>query len=85
MLPVDLVHVRRQKDRLVVMPLGDRVLRARELAAELVDIAEAHVGRTREELEGAWRAVDVPPREIRLRDGLVALIEDALALDTRDE
>jgi predicted nuclease of restriction endonuclease-like RecB superfamily len=84
-LPVDLVHVRRQKDRLVVMPLGDRVLRARELAAELVDIAEAHVGRTREELEGAWRAVDVPPREIRLRDGLVALIEDALALDTRDE
>jgi predicted nuclease of restriction endonuclease-like RecB superfamily len=84
-LPVDLVQCRRQKDRLVVTPLGDRVLRARELAAELVEIAEAHVGRTREELEAAWRAVDVPPRDIRLRDGLVALIEDALALDARED
>ena len=83
MLPVDLVHSRRQKDRLVVTPLGERWDRAREIATELVQIAEAHVGRTREELETAWRALDVPPREIRLRDGLIALIEDALDLDGR--
>ncbi len=85
MLPNDLVHSRRQKDRLVVTPLGDRMERARELAGELVEIAEAHVGRTREELETAWGALDVPAREIRLRDGLVALIEDALDLDGRDD
>lgn len=85
MLPVDLVQARRQKDRLVVSPLGDREERARQIASELVEIAEAHVGRTREELETAWGALDVPPREIRLRDGLVALIEDALDLDGRDD
>lgn len=83
MLPVDLVHARRQKDRLVVTPLGERMERAREIASELVAIAEAHVGRTREELETAWGALDVAAREIRLRDGLVALIEDALDLDGR--
>jgi len=85
MLPIDLVHGRRQKDRLLVAPLGDREERALELASELVAIAEAHVGRTREELEAGWRAVDVPPRDVKLRDGLVALVERALDLDGREE
>ncbi|MBX7195596.1 MAG: DUF790 family protein [Sandaracinaceae bacterium] len=85
MLPVDLVHARRQKDRLLVTPLGDRREQALWLAEELVGIAEAHVGRTREELEAAWKDVDVGARDVRLRDGLVALIEDALDLDARED
>ncbi|GAB4207234.1 MAG: DUF790 family protein [Sandaracinaceae bacterium] len=83
MLPTELVHARRQKDRLYITPLGDRRDRAREIAEELVAIAEAHVGRTREELEAAWRAVETSPRDVKLRDGLVALLDDVLDLDTR--
>lgn len=85
MLPVDLVQARRQKDRLVVTPLGERTERAESIASELIDVAEAHVGRTREELEAAWRAIDVAPRDVKLRDGLVALVERALALDARED
>lgn len=78
MLPVDLVRARRDKGRLVVTPLGKGAPRALELAEELVAIAEEHVDRTRDELAAAWRALDVSPREVRLRDGLAALVEDEL-------
>jgi predicted nuclease of restriction endonuclease-like RecB superfamily len=82
-LPTELVHARRQKDRLHGAPLGERRDRAIAIAEELVGVAEAHVGRTREELEAAWRAVETSPRDVKLRDGLVALLDDVLDLDTR--
>jgi predicted nuclease of restriction endonuclease-like RecB superfamily len=85
MLPTDLVHARRQKDRLLVTPLGERRAQALSLAEELVAVAEAHVGRTREELEAAWRAVETSARDVKLRDGLVALLDDVLALDARED
>lgn len=82
MLSADLVHARRQKDRLHVTPLGDRRERALEMASELIGIAESHVGRTREELESAWSSVEAGPRDEKLRDGLRTLIEDALVFET---
>lgn len=85
MLPVDLVHARRQRDRLLVPPLGARTPRALDIARRVVAVAEAHVGRTRDELEQAWRSIDVEPKEVKLRDGLIALVEDAISLDARDD
>lgn len=85
MLPTELVHARRQKDRLLVTPLGERRAQALTIAEELVAVAEAHVGRTREELEASWRAVETSARDVKLRDGLVALLDDVLALDARED
>ncbi len=86
MLTADLVNARRRGTelRLVSLDAAGRE-RARAIAGELEAIAAAHVGQTREELEGAVSAVEVGPREHRLRDGLVKLIEDRCSFDGGDD
>ena len=86
MLTADLVNARRRGTelRLVSLDAAGRE-RARAIAEALVAIAAAHVGRTREELDGALAAVDVGPREHRLRDGLAKLIEDRCEFDAGDD
>lgn len=64
------------------MPL-DAATRARAtaLATLFLEIAKAHVGSSRDDFEEACVAVDVPPRERRLADGLCKLVEDRCDFD----
>jgi predicted nuclease of restriction endonuclease-like RecB superfamily len=78
MLTADLVHTRRKGDRLHVIPLGARREQAVQIADELLDVVRAHVGRTREELDEALSAVEVEPRDDKLKQGLFKLLEDEL-------
>jgi predicted nuclease of restriction endonuclease-like RecB superfamily len=85
-LTADLVNVRRRGNELHLVPLDAAArLRARAHAEAMIAIAAAHVGRTRDEVEEALGAVDVGPREVRLRDGLGKLIEDRCDFVTCDE
>ena len=82
MLTADLVQARRRGGELRLVPLdAESRERACALAGQLVAIAAAHVGRTREELATAMAAVDAAAREQRLRDGLVKLLEDRCDFD----
>ncbi|MBV9946816.1 MAG: DUF790 family protein [Myxococcales bacterium] len=63
---------------------GQARARACALAGGLIETAVAQVGHTREELEGALSALDVGPRDHRLRDGLAKLIEDRCRFDAGD-
>ena len=81
MLTPELVHARRQKGQLVLVPLGGRAAEAEALARELVTTAEGMVGQSRQELEAAFEAIEVAPRDRKLKDGLVKLVEDRLAFD----
>jgi predicted nuclease of restriction endonuclease-like RecB superfamily len=76
-LTADLVNARRRDRelRLIALDAAARA-RAQVLAADLVATAALHVGRTRDELVAALSAIDVGPREHRLRDGLAKLVED---------
>lgn len=85
MLTADLVNARRRGGELCIVALdaaGRR--RAAALAEKLVTTTSAFVGSAREELIGALEAIDVGPREHRLRDGLVKLIEDRCQFDASD-
>jgi len=76
-LTADLVRARRRGQELVLVRLDSAMrLRAVELAARLSGLFQEHIGRSREELEAAVAAVDVPPREIRLKEGLAKLLDD---------
>ncbi len=82
MLTADLVSARRRGGELHLVPLDAAArLRARVLAEALVATTAACVGRPREELSVGLSAIDVGPREYRLRDGLVKLIEDRCEFD----
>jgi predicted nuclease of restriction endonuclease-like RecB superfamily len=85
MLTADLVHTRRKGGELFVVPLGARREAAVELARTIADVIQAHVGRTREELDAALDAIVVEPRETKLKDGLVKLIEDGLEFEMGTE
>jgi predicted nuclease of restriction endonuclease-like RecB superfamily len=76
-LTADLVRARRRGRELVLVKL-DPATRARalELAALLLRLFEAHIGRSRETVEAAVAAVDVLPGEIRLKEGLEKLLDD---------
>jgi len=77
MLTADHVRARRKNGELIVRPLDERErLRAHDLAARYLEVAGTCVGRARDELEEAWAAVPVAPRDRRLGDGLRKLIED---------
>jgi predicted nuclease of restriction endonuclease-like RecB superfamily len=81
-LTADLVLARRRHDELRLVPLDARGrMRALELATAYLAIAEAHVGRTREEYEEALGVIEVSPREKRLADGLAKLVEDRCQFD----
>lgn len=79
MLTADLVHARRRKGELKLVPLTDDLrARALDLAGQLHDLAWANVGQSREDLLEVWSAVQVHARERKLADGLRKLIEDGL-------
>jgi hypothetical protein len=81
-LTADLVLARRRQDELRLVPLDARArARALELATAYLALAEAHVGRTREEHEEALGAIELSPREKRLADGLAKLVEDRCQFD----
>jgi predicted nuclease of restriction endonuclease-like RecB superfamily len=82
MLTPDLVHTRRKKDALEVISLGARRELAMELAEITIDLAEQHVGRAREELELAWQAIEVEPRNRKLLDGIQKLVTDQLVFES---
>ena len=82
MLTADLVSARKKKGELVLVKLDDEGrVRATELAARVVSIVEAHVGRTRGEVDAALDAIDAGARDRRLKDGLVKLALDRCDMD----
>lgn len=82
MLTADLVNARRRGNVLHVTALdAEGRERAAVLAEVFLALARDHVGRSREELEEAWAAVEVDARDRRLADGLQKLVEDRCALD----
>jgi predicted nuclease of restriction endonuclease-like RecB superfamily len=81
-LTADLVNARRRGAELHLVALDDdKRARAREIAAALLGVTVEHVGRPREDLDVALAAMDIGPREHRLRDGLKKLIEDRCVYD----
>lgn len=81
MLTADLVHTRRKGDQLFVVPLGARREAAVELAASVLGVVEAHEGARREELDAALNAIEVEPRDDKLKWGLVKLVEDEIEFE----
>ena len=78
MLSPELVRCRVQQGALELTRWSAKTKeRARALADEYLALAEAHVGRTREELRQEWLLIPVAPAERKLADGLLKLIEDA--------
>jgi hypothetical protein len=85
-LTVDLVTARRRGDLLHVPPLdGEARARVEELAGVYLEIARAHVGRSRDELQATWRAVEIAPHERRLGDGVLKLVSDRCVFETPAE
>jgi predicted nuclease of restriction endonuclease-like RecB superfamily len=84
MLTAEHVRTRTRAGELVLLRLApkDRA-RAEELATRYLDVARAHVGRTRDELTEAWDALPVAPREQRLAGGLRKLVEDSAELSAQ--
>lgn len=77
MLTADLVRTRRRGRELLLTPLDEPTrARATDLCARLLEAAEAHLGRTRDELEDAWAAIEAAPRDRRLLEALRKLVED---------
>lgn len=81
MLTADLVHTRRKGEQLFVVPLGARREAAIDLAASVLGAAESHEGLRREELDAALGAIEVEPRDDKLKQGLFKLVEDALEFE----
>jgi len=76
-LTVDLVNARRRGSELRLVSLDEASRpRAVTLAARLVAVVRAHVGRTCDELSAALDGVDVEAGDYRLKDGLAKLLED---------
>jgi predicted nuclease of restriction endonuclease-like RecB superfamily len=81
-----LVTARRRGDLLQILPLDEAARsRVEELAGVYLEIARAHVGRSRDELDATWRAVEVAPHERRLGDGVLKLVSDRCVFETSAE
>lgn len=79
MLTADLVRARRKGTELTLSALkGKTRTRAVEISAQLIEVARAHVGATRDELDEGFRAVPVRSNERKLADGLRKLLEDRM-------
>ncbi len=85
MLTADLVHTRRKGDQLFVVPLGARREAAIDLAASVMGAAESHEGLRREELDAALDAIEVEPRDDKLKRGLFKLVEDEIEFEVSAE
>jgi predicted nuclease of restriction endonuclease-like RecB superfamily len=84
-LTADLVNARRRGAELHLVLLDEAGrARARTMAAALVDVVRAHVGRTREEIVAALAAIDVGAREQRTKAGLAKLVDDRCEFDADD-
>jgi predicted nuclease of restriction endonuclease-like RecB superfamily len=81
MLTADLVHTRRKGDQLFVVPLGARRDAAIDLAASVLGVSESCEGQRREELDTALDAIEVEPRDDKLKRGLIKLVEDAIEFE----
>ncbi|HEX5101941.1 MAG TPA: DUF790 family protein, partial [Polyangiaceae bacterium] len=85
MLSPDHVRVRRRGGELSLLALkGDLRERALVIARDLAEVARAHVGKSRGELEEAWEGIAVSPRERKLSLGLAKLVEDASEFESGD-
>lgn len=85
MLSPEHVRVRRRGAELQVLGLsGDLRERAVELARDVRALALEHVGRSRDELEDAWSALEVAPRERKVLLGLAKLVEDECEFEAGD-
>jgi predicted nuclease of restriction endonuclease-like RecB superfamily len=58
--------------------------RALLLAAAFLELANANIGRSRDELEEVCAAVAAEPRERRLADGLCKLVEDRCEFEQQE-
>jgi predicted nuclease of restriction endonuclease-like RecB superfamily len=85
-LTADLVRARRQGSELLVTPLSPKLRpRALELAASLLDLAEACLGATRADLEEAFAQLEVRGSEHKLASGLRKLVEDRIEFEQASE
>ncbi len=85
MLSPEHVRVRRRGAELQVLGLsGELKARAVELARDVRALAVEHVGRSREELEDAWSALEVAPRERKILLGLAKLVGDDCEFEAGD-
>jgi hypothetical protein len=81
LLTADLVRARRRGGELLVAPLdGKGRAAALELATTLIGLAEAHVGKTRGELDEVMEAVVGGAQDRKLAAGLAKLIWDRAVL-----
>jgi len=86
MLTADLVRAQRRAGELKLTPLrGAERERAIELSSQVLDVARGALGETRETLRDRWKQIDVQPKEVRLRDGLVKLVEDGCEIEAQLE
>ena len=86
MLTADLVSARRRGGELYLLRFDESARsRARTLADQMLAVAVAHVGRSREELLAALGAIEIGPRELRLRAGFAKLIADRCEFETNDD
>jgi predicted nuclease of restriction endonuclease-like RecB superfamily len=81
-LTADLASVRRRGDELRLVPIDARVrARVETLAGAYRDIAAAAVGRARDDVEAAFRALEVPAAERRLAAGVLKLVRDGCVFE----
>lgn len=82
MLTAELVRARRQGTELKLTEIGAKLRpRAVELARDLLVLAEAHVGRTRAELQEAFASIEPKASEHKLALGLRKLVEDRIEFE----
>ena len=77
MLTAELVNARRRGAELVLAKMNDETRALAEgIARLLVDLFRTSVGATRDDVDAALAAVEVPQRHQRLKDGLAKLLDD---------
>ncbi len=83
MLTADLALARRRGNSLELIAV-DKKRRATltEMGLALLEVFRKCEGESRESLERAYRAVDAGPRDVKLRDGLIKLLEDETTFET---
>jgi len=75
-LPPELTLTRTRAGKLLLRPLSaEETQRALALATQLLALTQNAIGRTREEVEELWSHVIAAPKESKLLQGLVHLIE----------
>jgi predicted nuclease of restriction endonuclease-like RecB superfamily len=83
-LTAELVNARRSGGQLRIVALdAEARARAAEIAETFLGLARHHLGRSREELDEAWGAVDVIARDRRVGDGIRKLVEDRCVFDAQ--